>query len=271
MAPAVATRAAAVVPEAAEARLNPTLRREPQDRRRTAAARRNRCRARRSHQHRATYRFDRGEERLLGVPTQRIRQRHSKPAARLLARRRRKRPGRCHRSQQRASAWSAQAHQGESVARHPTVRRSFAAASRRRLSDRHRGSRFSHLRSRQVRRRPKRVYLTGLSCGALGSASYFAQYGSEIVAASALIAGDATPIWNAKMCGFSPGPLLGLPRRRGCHRAHTSRRQHHAAEIHRCPKPPKTDAQYTVYPGVGHDSWTRTYDLAPATTSTPGC
>jgi hypothetical protein len=28
-----------------------------------------------------------------------------------------------------------------------------------------------------------------------------------------------------------------------------------------CPMPPRRDALVTVYPGVGHDAWTMTYDL----------
>ena len=27
-----------------------------------------------------------------------------------------------------------------------------------------------------------------------------------------------------------------------------------------CPSPPRRDAQMTIYPGVGHDSWTKAYD-----------
>jgi hypothetical protein len=29
-----------------------------------------------------------------------------------------------------------------------------------------------------------------------------------------------------------------------------------------CPQPPRKDVRYTVYPGVDHDAWTRTYDLS---------
>jgi hypothetical protein len=29
-----------------------------------------------------------------------------------------------------------------------------------------------------------------------------------------------------------------------------------------CPAPPRQDAQFTLYAGVGHDAWTRTYDLS---------
>ena len=112
----------------------------------------------------------------------------------------------------------------------------------------------------------KRVYLTGLSCGALGSSSYFAQYGSEngrrhrshrgrrdahlehqdvrISHRTALWAfhGDADPTVLIDQNGS--GDKGSLPK------------------FLACPKPPKTDAQYTVYPGVGHDSWSRTYDLS---------
>jgi hypothetical protein len=29
-----------------------------------------------------------------------------------------------------------------------------------------------------------------------------------------------------------------------------------------CPNPPRKDLRYTVYPGIGHDSWTRSYTLS---------
>jgi hypothetical protein len=29
-----------------------------------------------------------------------------------------------------------------------------------------------------------------------------------------------------------------------------------------CPSPPRRDLEVTIYPGVGHNSWTRTYDLS---------
>jgi hypothetical protein len=107
---------------------------------------------------------------------------------------------------------------------------------------------------------PKRVYMTGLSCGALGSASYFAKYGSEQVAATALIAGDATPIWNAKMCGFVTGTAFWAFHGDMDLSVNIGGDNTTMPKFMACPKPPKTDAQYTVYPGVGHDSWTRTYD-----------
>jgi hypothetical protein len=29
-----------------------------------------------------------------------------------------------------------------------------------------------------------------------------------------------------------------------------------------CPAPPALEIKKTIYPGVGHDSWSRTYDLS---------
>jgi predicted esterase len=108
----------------------------------------------------------------------------------------------------------------------------------------------------------KRVYMTGLSCGALGSAAYFAQYGGEVVAASALIAGDATPIWTAKMCGFVTQTAFWAFHGDVDMSVNIAGDNATMPKFIACPKPPKTDAQYTVYPGVGHDAWTRTYDLS---------
>jgi predicted esterase len=109
---------------------------------------------------------------------------------------------------------------------------------------------------------PKRVYLTGLSCGALGSSTYFAQYGSEQVAASALISGDSTPIWNAKMCGFLSQTALWSFHGDMDPTVSINGDNATLPKFIACPKPPKTDAQYIVYPGGGHDVWTQTYDLS---------
>ena len=32
--------------------------------------------------------------------------------------------------------------------------------------------------------------------------------------------------------------------------------------IQQCDDPPAVDVRLTIYPGVGHDSWTMTYDLS---------
>jgi poly(3-hydroxybutyrate) depolymerase len=108
----------------------------------------------------------------------------------------------------------------------------------------------------------KRVYLTGLSCGALGSSAYFAMYGGKAIAASALISGDATPIWDKQMCPFLTDTALWAFHGDMDASVNISGDNTTMPKFKACPKPPKTDAQYTVYPGAGHDVWTQTYDLS---------
>jgi predicted peptidase len=55
---------------------------------------------------------------------------------------------------------------------------------------------------------PKRVYVTGLSCGAFGVWEYLAKYhGALKVAAAVPIAGDARPAWSPSYCGLGSTPL----------------------------------------------------------------
>jgi dienelactone hydrolase len=55
---------------------------------------------------------------------------------------------------------------------------------------------------------PKRVYLTGLSCGAYGVWEYLAKYHATLKAAAAVpIAGDARPAWSPNWCGLGATPL----------------------------------------------------------------
>jgi predicted esterase len=106
-----------------------------------------------------------------------------------------------------------------------------------------------------------RIYVTALSCGAMGSANYFKQYGTQQgVAAAALISGNANIAWQGQGCALvqqmalwafhgdadNVVPITGdntaMPQFMAC----TARK----------------DVRYTVYPGVGHDAWTSTYDLS---------
>lgn len=108
---------------------------------------------------------------------------------------------------------------------------------------------------------PEKIYITGLSCGAIGMASYLATYGCQQVAAAVPIAGDASPIWNTLGCNFLNGVALwtfhgdadGTVSIAGDNKA--------MQKFIDCPQPRK-DVKYTVYSGVGHDSWTKTYDLS---------
>ena len=109
---------------------------------------------------------------------------------------------------------------------------------------------------------PHRVYLTGLSCGAIGSWSYLSAHMNEQVAAAVLVAGNGRPAWAAHGCALANAlPIWGF---------------HGDADtvvppagtiepmngLGACPRPPRHEEKLTVYPGVGHDSWTQTYAVA---------
>jgi predicted peptidase len=109
---------------------------------------------------------------------------------------------------------------------------------------------------------PNRVYLTGLSCGALGSSSYLGQFQGQQVVAAVLIAGDSSIAYNAAGCTLlnqvalwalhgdidqdvPPGPdAMGMAKFMACPGVHK-------------------EALYNVLVGADHTtSWTITYDLS---------
>lgn len=107
---------------------------------------------------------------------------------------------------------------------------------------------------------PARVYLTGLSCGAIGAWDYLASALDDQVAASVLIAGDGRGAFAAAGCALGVMPLwafhgedddivdpLGT----------IEPVQGLAACV-----PAPLDVQMTLFPGVRHDSWSRVYDLS---------
>lgn len=104
---------------------------------------------------------------------------------------------------------------------------------------------------------PERVYLVGLSCGAFAGYEYVAQDGADVVAALVAIAGDARPAWRSVRCDLGAVPIWGFHGDADptVDPAGTIAPIEALAE---CP----AAAELTVYPGVGHDSWTRTVDLS---------
>lgn len=105
----------------------------------------------------------------------------------------------------------------------------------------------------------RRVYLTGLSCGAYAAYEYAAEYGATQIAAMVPVAGDARPALATAACELGAvaiwafhGDADDLVDPDGSIQPMTSLRD--------CPQPPRQEIELTVYPGVDHDSWTRTYD-----------
>jgi len=115
----------------------------------------------------------------------------------------------------------------------------------------------------------RRVYLTGLSCGAIGGWRYLDAHLDTHVAAAVLIAGDGRPAWRSRGCqlaravaiwGFHgdadpvvppAGTLEPMDHLMACA---TGGRAGAGDEGGR-------EQRLTIYPGVGHDSWTQTYAL----------
>jgi predicted peptidase len=108
---------------------------------------------------------------------------------------------------------------------------------------------------------PARVYLTGLSCGSYGAWMYVADHGNSQIAALVPIAGPADEAWAAAGCALGVVPIWAF---------HGDADDVVALEtasvpiegLSACPSPPRESVEFTVYPGVDHDSWTRTYDLS---------
>lgn len=98
---------------------------------------------------------------------------------------------------------------------------------------------------------PTRIYVTGLSMGGFGTWSLVAKHPHKFAAAVPICGGGdpaqaaalkSTPIW-----AFHGDKDEAVPLKR-------------SEEMVAAIKAAGGDVQLTVYPGVGHDSWTQTYD-----------
>ena len=108
----------------------------------------------------------------------------------------------------------------------------------------------------------RRVYLTGISCGAIGVWDYIAVHGDEVVAAAVPIAGHAVDAFAKAGCGLGRVPVWAfhgeadsiVPVELGIAGP--------VRKLKACTNPPAVDLRLTIYPGVDHDSWSRTYGLS---------
>lgn len=105
-----------------------------------------------------------------------------------------------------------------------------------------------------------RVYLTGLSCGAIGSWNYLADHLDELVAAAVLVCGDGRKAFGKAGCALGRLPIWALHGELDP-TVPAAGSIEPIASLNAC-DPAPVAAKLSVYPGVGHDSWTRTYDLS---------
>jgi predicted peptidase len=107
-----------------------------------------------------------------------------------------------------------------------------------------------------------RVYLTGISCGAIGVWDYLAAHGDEVVGAAVPISGHAE--WALESAGCEP---LGEVPVWAFHGAldeivPTIHIQGPMDQIRACDGSGTIEMDLTVYPDADHDAWSRTYDIS---------
>jgi poly(3-hydroxybutyrate) depolymerase len=108
---------------------------------------------------------------------------------------------------------------------------------------------------------PKRVYLTGLSCGGISTWNYLGAHTDERVAAAVPIAGDGRPAFKEAGCQLGKVPVWAFHGLADDQVAPAGSIET-IADLKACTNPAAVDARITTYPGVKHDSWTQTYDLS---------
>lgn len=109
---------------------------------------------------------------------------------------------------------------------------------------------------------PQRVYLTGLSCGGIGTWEYLRTFvQDDLLAAVVPICGDGRPAFQDRGCSLGSVPIwafhgdldMTIP---------VEGTLEPMADLNGCVDPVAVDLRTTIYPGVGHDSWSATYDLS---------
>lgn len=108
---------------------------------------------------------------------------------------------------------------------------------------------------------PKRVYVTGLSCGAIGTWNYLGDHTDEIAAAAVLICGDGRPAFAKAGCNLGKVPIWAF-HGEADPTVDPKGSTETIASLKACTNPSAVDVKLTTYPGVGHDSWTMTYNLS---------
>jgi poly(3-hydroxybutyrate) depolymerase len=112
----------------------------------------------------------------------------------------------------------------------------------------------------------KRVYLTGLSCGAIGSWDYLAAHEGAVVAAAVLLAGNpgdptqASSAWKRAGCALGTAAIWSF---HGDADPTVPYAPDHdtVQDLIACPAPPRRDAKFTDIVGGGHTIWDPIYDL----------
>jgi len=105
----------------------------------------------------------------------------------------------------------------------------------------------------------RRVYLTGLSAGAISTFSYITKYQDQVAAIIPIAGNGSSQV--QEMCNLLQIPMWAF---------HGSNdrtvgwggSKNPVEAVNKCNPKAREHARLTLYTGVGHDSWNRTYDLS---------
>jgi predicted peptidase len=106
---------------------------------------------------------------------------------------------------------------------------------------------------------PARIYITGLSCGAIGSWNYLGAHTDELVAGAVLIAGNGNPAFGQAGCELGKVPIWAF-HGDADDTVDPSGSSGPINDLNECTSPAPVEAKLTIYPDVGHNSWDQTYD-----------
>jgi predicted esterase len=106
----------------------------------------------------------------------------------------------------------------------------------------------------------KNVYLTGLSCGAIGSWDYLGTYTNALIAAAVLLSGDGTGAWQAQGCKLANLAIWDFHGTADPTVAYAPD-QTVMQGLLACPLP-RQDIEFTPIVDGGHDIWEPIYDLS---------
>ena len=105
---------------------------------------------------------------------------------------------------------------------------------------------------------PKRIYLTGLSCGGNATWDYLADHTDERIAAAVPICGLGVAAFGRTGCAMGKVPIwafVGDEDSANNVRGSTET----VASLEACTNPAAVDVRLKIYPGVGHESWPPVY------------
>jgi predicted peptidase len=103
-----------------------------------------------------------------------------------------------------------------------------------------------------------RVYLTGISCGAIGAWNYLGQATDDAVAAAVLIAGDGRSAWRTAGCAL--GRVAIWPFHGEADTVVTpAGSTDPLTKLRQCAHPAPVDARLTTFPGLDHPVWGPVY------------